>query len=1172
MSLVLGMAASLSAQGITDYMNFESPQVKPITTVTINDRRYLLACNTPDNSVEVYAIDRLELSAEDPGDGSPGADPDFGFCARIPVGLEPVSVTTHSFTESEVEVARMYTANWLGDSVTYVKLQASTNSGLNDEEAFSFTVERTVWGGDEPMCVAVMDTEEVQALFVTKRSNSSYSQMDLDDGDFQHAYEHIPGSGPTLRVQGGKDVIMASTGVIPNPNGMFTHPITSDSVLDDQPMAMKEPHTVVIQGDVAWMLGHQGGGSKLDHELVGEPFPVDEYNFDLWAIDLQDKTVPVGTFHGFEETIGEAVRNIGTTNFNMALSGNGTTLYVVGTDALNDEVGNPDLLALPTGFVRTLLYKVSISIGTSPPSVAVSSVDFLDLNDGATASTSLAHATDVAIYRESIVCVVAFNSDRFGVVDTSGASTSWDVATTNMPANAGPRALTIALDPDPEAEEPVDRAYVLNRLENSISILGLDGASAATLLLTVDLQVDPVPAYIREGQKYLYSTDFSGSGFVACASCHIDGRSDQQQWRLGSEDLDLLDTIQPPLDLPVAKHEIASDEECILADLEQPFASGDGFPSRLADDNLAPLDISVSIAVGEEETCRTSQTASENSKGPMITQSLQGLLNFEVGGDLFALVSNAPYHWRGDKESFLDFNEAFVNLQGEAEELDEEDMLEFEAFVNSINYPPNPIQPMTRVYSGSFGSGVLSATGAQKGLRAFHVLPQTLIPGDRTRSCVQCHTLPDGSNNRLTFIESPRDVNNDPENELYPAELKHQPTETAALRNLGPKEGRLEFDSFVPLLSAGARTYLRTGDLGTGHEGLNGFSRNAFVQPLATDSTRQTFQSAIVQYMREFDHGVAPIIGQVVTVFPTDIAQVSGVWTITTTAKANLVSEMEHQVGGTSGTGFANAGLVGYVRTQAAGDKGYWYRVDTSGSNYIEEPGASTALTLAEILEDIDANAANVGIFTSVPLGSERRIALLDDSDGVSDFDAASTSAPTDITFVDSAPNTANVNIPLLGDKNFPGTSVTVPISPAVGDFVSLDAFDLLQASLGIGPGHDAPRRIRLKGTDLRPGAQVALIVETTGSVNKRIELPIYPTKEFDGSGENNRIWETAVELDPMNLYILLLGGPADEDVIDILADPGSASTASPAPNYSVEVRNALSSWSALSGTRTLLY
>ena len=62
MCLAIGLGASLSAQGITDYLNFESPQVKAITTVTINDRRYLLACNTPDNSIEDRKSTRLNSS------------------------------------------------------------------------------------------------------------------------------------------------------------------------------------------------------------------------------------------------------------------------------------------------------------------------------------------------------------------------------------------------------------------------------------------------------------------------------------------------------------------------------------------------------------------------------------------------------------------------------------------------------------------------------------------------------------------------------------------------------------------------------------------------------------------------------------------------------------------------------------------------------------------------------------------------------------------------------------------------------------------------------------------------------------------------------------------------------------------------------------------------------
>ena len=51
---VLGSAFG---QGRDQYFNVESIQSSPITTATISGQDYVLACNTPDNSLEVWAID-----------------------------------------------------------------------------------------------------------------------------------------------------------------------------------------------------------------------------------------------------------------------------------------------------------------------------------------------------------------------------------------------------------------------------------------------------------------------------------------------------------------------------------------------------------------------------------------------------------------------------------------------------------------------------------------------------------------------------------------------------------------------------------------------------------------------------------------------------------------------------------------------------------------------------------------------------------------------------------------------------------------------------------------------------------------------------------------------------------------------------------------------------------
>jgi len=353
-ALMAASWASASPQGRGDYLNFESPQVKPIGAATVDGRRYLFVCNTPDNSVDVFSLDKMEFPSEQvttspallPADPD-ALDRDRGYAARIPVGLEPVSLTVATIGG----VTRLYTANWLGDSVTYVKL--TSPSAITDEElAFTYEIERVVHVGDEPMCLAVMslNSGDDGHLFVTKRTASSYSQLDAETGQPTNVTDSNP-SVPDAS-SNGADVIMTTSGIFANAfdpaaldEGTFVTPVSTPNGV----MAVKEPHTVAVVGSRLWVLGQQGGGSKLLHDSNGPSNSGGEvpgFNLDLWSATIAGSGVsnlaivpPMLN----PSTAAPATAGTGTTNFNMAA--NASWVYVVSTEAMNADLGNPALLS-----------------------------------------------------------------------------------------------------------------------------------------------------------------------------------------------------------------------------------------------------------------------------------------------------------------------------------------------------------------------------------------------------------------------------------------------------------------------------------------------------------------------------------------------------------------------------------------------------------------------------------------------------------------------------------------------------------------------------------------------------------------------------------------------------------------------------------------------------------
>ena len=103
-------------------------------------------------------------------------------------------------------------------------------------------------------------------------------------------------------------------------------------------------------------------------------------------------------------------------------------------------------------------------------------------------------------------------------------------------------------------------------------------------------------------------------------------------------------------------------------------------------------------------------------KGPMTTQSLRDIIGVE------------PLHWRGDKRSLAEFNPAFVNLQGSPRMLTQEEMTQFEDFVRTLTYPPNPNENLDRTFPNP-------ATGPNA-LRGSQLFQTAQLSGT---TCNTCH-------------------------------------------------------------------------------------------------------------------------------------------------------------------------------------------------------------------------------------------------------------------------------------------------------------------------------------------------------------------------------------------------------------------------------------------------
>jgi YVTN family beta-propeller protein len=216
---------------------------------------------------------------------------------------------------------------------------------------------------------------------------------------------------------------------------------------------------------------------------------------------------------------------VGTNLFGMALRPGTSELWVANTHARNLVRFEPAVRghAIDSRLTR---------IVTGTPALAA-----IDLNPGIDYSvlpndpaTAIALSQPTAIEwnaRGERGYVAAFGTDRIGVIDAAGSVVARievgnvSGATADPRNKRGPRGL--ALHPH------APRLYVLNRLADSISVID---TIADKVLGELEL-FDPTPTGLKEGRGFLYDAKLSGNGTMACAACHIDGRTDGLAWDLG---------------------------------------------------------------------------------------------------------------------------------------------------------------------------------------------------------------------------------------------------------------------------------------------------------------------------------------------------------------------------------------------------------------------------------------------------------------------------------------------------------------------------------------------------------------------------------------------------------------------------------------------------------------
>jgi YVTN family beta-propeller protein len=576
------------------------------------------------------------------------------------------------------------------------------------------------------------------------------------------------------------------------------------------------------------------------------------------------------------------------------------------------------------------------------------------------------------------------------------------------------------------------RLFVLNKFDSSISVVSTATETETTRVLFHDAS----PPAVKVGRKHLYDTrKNSGLGQIACGSCHVDARMDRLSWDLGDPAGDVA---------PVAGNNLGANI---------PGLNG-GFQ------DFHPM------------------------KGPMLTQTLQDIIGKE------------PHHWRADRKGLESFSGAFVGLQGDDTTLTAQEMQEFEDFLGTIHFPPNPFRnfdnslPTSLPLPGHFTTGRFAAAGqplptgnAVTGLSRYR--PPTLLDGGAV-ACVTCHTLPVGIGTDYqgqppfftTLAPIPPGPNGERHHMLVSQDgATNVSIKVPQLRNLYERSG---FNTTQSSNRAGAG-YL--------HDGSVDSIERFIAEPIFNVVSDQDVAN-ILAFMLSFSGSDLPA-GTTNTLAlepPGTPSQDShaAVGAQTTLVTLGGASPQQVALMG-SMLSLANAGKVGLVAKGRQAGLARGWRYNGAGiwqsDRAAESLGTATLQALAAVGSELT--------FTVVPAGSQTRLGIDRDLDGVYDRDELD--ACSDPANAASLPgNWTDLGSGLAGTHGVPGLSGCGSL--LAGDTVSLSltgALENTSAHLLIGV---AAVNLPFKGGTLVPAPDLTLLFLPTGGAGS-LELsgPLAP-------------------------------------------------------------------------------
>ena len=490
LSLVLSLSLSFSL-GTVEAKQKEighPPFMSPHFSPIVVSEGKVFVANTPSDTVDV-----LDVSSN-------------RVVRRIPVGLDPVSLAVRP------DGLELWVSNHISDSVSVIDLDQSKPTFLHVVATVQdLDPETKATRFDEPMGIAFASNGKA---YVALSSENKIAVVDIANRKVTKALT-IPAQDPrAIVVRNGK---------------LFVLPFESNNKTQlsggykiDGKLVTFNAHEHSIAKNNILSLGHVT-------DIVKHPRVPDR---DLFVFDVKtDKLI-------------QTVDTLGTLLYGMTVDSKGT-VFVAQTDARNEVNGlagtkKHGLKELGNRAFLNQVTRVRFDGGKARKP------EFLDLEPlpPQNPADGMALATPFAVEvsgDDSTLFVSAAGSDKVFSMDAVSGEVLGRVK-----VGAVPRGIALS----PAHGGKPKRAWVLNAVENSVSLLDVSNPMSLRVVRTIPLE-DPTHPEFKAGRMAFNQADFSSTKSFSCASCHPDGHSDQLLWVLKTPIVTGGNQIMPRSTMPV---------------------------------------------------------------------------------------------------------------------------------------------------------------------------------------------------------------------------------------------------------------------------------------------------------------------------------------------------------------------------------------------------------------------------------------------------------------------------------------------------------------------------------------------------------------------------------------------------------------------------------------------